>query len=167
MSEIPRIKPGPCRYSLLLLVLLGAAEVRAAEPYQDQVVPFLNAYCVQCHNAKTRRGELDLTRFPTVAKVVEDFRQWELVLAFLKKEEMPPAKAKQPPAALRAEVLAALERVLLKEARKLAGDPGACAAPAYQRGIRQHHPRSDRRGHPAGAGVPGGPRRGRGLQQHR
>src|SRR5690349_11757265 len=37
---------------------------------------------------------------------------------------MPPAKAKQPTPELRAEMLSTLEKVLLSEARKLAGDPG-------------------------------------------
>jgi hypothetical protein len=73
---------------------------------------------------KKASGELDLTRFTSTAKVIENFRHWENVVALLKKEEMPPAKAKQPPAAMRAEILATLEQVLLTEARKIAGDPG-------------------------------------------
>jgi hypothetical protein len=101
-----------------------SGETRAADPYQDQVLPFLNSYCVQCHNAKKASGELDLTRFTSTDRIFEDFRQWEHVLTFLKKEEMPPAKAKQPTPELRAEVLATLEKVLLAEARKLAGEPG-------------------------------------------
>ncbi len=111
-------------FSLLLLAPLSGSRSQAADSFQDKVLPFLNTYCVRCHNAKTTSGELDLTRFTSTAKVIEDFRQWEHVVTFLKKEEMPPAKAKQPPAALRAEVLTVLEQVLLKEARKLAGDPG-------------------------------------------
>jgi hypothetical protein len=107
-----------------LLALLGAPGLRAADVYQDKVLPFLNTYCVRCHNAKRASGELNLTRFTSSAKLLDDFRQWEHVVAFLKKGEMPPAKAKQPPAAVRAEALAALEGVLRKEARKLAGDPG-------------------------------------------
>jgi hypothetical protein len=69
-------------------------------------------------------GGVELTRYPTAAKAVADFRQWEHVLTFLKKEEMPPAKAKQPSAEARAEVTTIVEQLLLKEARKLAGDPG-------------------------------------------
>lgn len=102
----------------------AAAPPPAADPFQTRVVPFLNAYCVRCHNAKTKSGELDLTRFRTVAQVGEDFRQWDHVLTFLKKEEMPPAKAKQPAADLRGEIIATLEKVLLAEAVKRAGDPG-------------------------------------------
>lgn len=128
------MKLGPLRASLCLTVLLalvvsqmrtdGRPAAREGDVYRDKVVPFLNAYCVKCHDAKTKRGELDLTRFDTAAKVLDDFRQWEHVVSFLKKEEMPPAKAKQPPAALRRDMVETLEKFLQTEARKLAGDPG-------------------------------------------
>lgn len=109
---------------MVALLLLVAPVARAADPFKDTVLPFLGTYCNSCHDAKTAKGELDLTRFTSTDKIVDDFRPWEHVVAFLKKKEMPPAKAKQPTAELRAEVLAALEKVLHTEARKLAGDPG-------------------------------------------
>ena len=102
MFDIPRIsfvKSLSC-FLLLLLVSLRGASLRAAEPYQEKVLPFVKTYCVRCHNTKTARGELDLTLFTSTAKVAEDFRHWETVVAFLKKKEMPPAKAKQPPATI-------------------------------------------------------------------
>lgn len=107
-----------------LVVVLIASGAGAADPFQDKVLPFLNTYCVQCHKKDKASGELDLTRFTSADKLLDDFRQWEHVVTFLKKEEMPPAKAKQPAAELRAEIIATLEQVLLKEAKKLAGDPG-------------------------------------------
>src|SRR5262245_9373139 len=103
----------------------AAPDERLADPYRDKVLPFLKEYCVQCHKADKKSGELDLTRFDTSAKLLDDFRQWEHVVTFLKKEEMPPAKAKQPSPELRKEIIETLEKVLLAEARKLAGDPGA------------------------------------------
>lgn len=105
----------------LVVLLLVAAPARAADPLTDTIRPFLDTYCVSCHNAKKASGELDLTRLTMIG---DDFRQWEHVVSFVRKEEMPPPKAKQPTAALRAEVLAALDKALLAEARKLAGDPG-------------------------------------------
>ncbi len=123
MSRLTRVLTIP-HPLLFALCLLFASPVLAADPFEDQVLPFLKTYCVQCHNEKKSSGELDLTRYTAASKMIEDFRQWEHVVTFLKKEEMPPATAKQPPAALRAEILTALEQVLVKEARKLAGDPG-------------------------------------------
>ena len=118
------------RKSVFAQLLIGAFmlvvcnQARAAEPFEDKVLPFLNTYCVRCHNDKEKKGELDLKRFTSAEKIFEDFRQWKHVLTFLRKEEMPPAKAKQPTAELRAEVLATLEKMLLTEARKYSGDPG-------------------------------------------
>ena len=116
----------PPKWSCLLVasLVLSVSSANAADPYQDRVLPFLKTYCVQCHNAKKASAELDLTRYPSAAAILADFRQWEHVVAFVKKEEMPPAKAKQPTVEERAEILKTLEKMLLGEARKLAGDPG-------------------------------------------
>ncbi|WP_161967607.1 DUF1592 domain-containing protein [Fimbriiglobus ruber] len=119
-----RALPASVGRLLAVMVLLGPPPVRAADPYQDKVLPFLGTYCVQCHTKQKASGDLDLTRFTSVEKVADDFRQWEHVVTFLKKEEMPPAKAKQPSVAACAEVIAVLEKLLGGEARKLAGDPG-------------------------------------------
>ena len=126
MPVVPTVRSVPVFAHPLIaaLVLLGATDARGADPYQDKVLPFLKTYCVQCHTKQKPSGDLDLTKFTTAAKIVEDFRQWEHVVTFLKKEEMPPAKAKQPAAELRAEMVATLEQLLLAEARKFAGDPG-------------------------------------------
>ena len=58
----------------------------------------------------------------------EHFRQWEHVIKFLKAGDMPPEKAKQPTAAERGKIVATLERLMLSEAKKLAGDPGVVLA---------------------------------------
>lgn len=122
----------PCLKRILCaLVLLASGSVRATaedaaatDAFQQQVVPFLKTYCIRCHNQQTAEGELDLTRYTSAAALGENFRQWEHVLVFLKKGEMPPQKAKQPTGAQRAEVLKTLEEVMAAQARQLAGDPG-------------------------------------------
>lgn len=114
----------PARLLTLALALFGATISAAADPFQDTVAPFLKTYCVDCHNSKKSSGDLDLTKSLAAAKPFEDFRQWEHVVGFVKKDEMPPAKAKQPPAKERSEALAAMEKLLFAEAAKLAGDPG-------------------------------------------
>ncbi len=119
-----------CLRGLRALWLLGVllfvvvANACAADPFRDQVQPFLKTYCYECHNEKKTEGELNLTRYTSTAMLAEDFRQWEHVVTFLKSQEMPPEKAKQPTAAERAEVLRVLADVMLAEARKQAGDPG-------------------------------------------
>ncbi|MFO0877288.1 MAG: DUF1592 domain-containing protein [Gemmataceae bacterium] len=108
---------------LSALMDAGWSQARGDEAFRTQVAPFLNTHCVRCHDAKNRRGELDLTRL-TPGRILEDFRQWEHVVTFVRKGEMPPESARQPTAAQRSEFLKALEKVLQTEARKLAGDPG-------------------------------------------
>jgi len=109
---------------ILSLCFLISPDVYAVDSFPDKVLPFLKTYCLECHNQKTKNGELDLTRYLTAAKATEDFKQWEHVVTFLRKEEMPPAKAKQPTAEIRAEILKIVQGMLLEEARKYAGDPG-------------------------------------------
>ncbi len=109
---------------LLALASASSALANAPDVFQQQVTPFLQTYCTSCHNSKTTEGELDLTRYQSSTALSEAFRQWEHIVTFLKKQEMPPEKAKQPTDAERAAVLEAIERLLAAEAKKLAGDPG-------------------------------------------
>src|SRR5262245_58383759 len=117
------ISPKPILCALVLATV-AAARASANDAFEQQVLPFLKMYCVKCHNAERSEAELNLTRYTTAAALGEHFRQWETVVAFLKKEEMPPAKAKQPTGEERAEVLATIESLMAAEAKKLAGDPG-------------------------------------------
>ncbi len=111
---------------LCALLVLVAAEARAIadDAFQQHVMPFLATFCLKCHNAERSEAELNLTRYTSAAALGEHFRQWETVVAFLKKGEMPPAKAKQPTSDERAAVLETIEKLLADEARRLAGDPG-------------------------------------------
>jgi len=118
MNEFPMSKVA----FLLVFVISGA--VQADDAFRERVIPFVNEYCVQCHNQKKAEGELNLTKYTSVDMLGEHFRQWEHVITFLRKEEMPPEDAKQPTSQLRAEMLRTLEDLLVEEARKLTGDPG-------------------------------------------
>ncbi|MGE0606179.1 MAG: DUF1592 domain-containing protein [Pirellulales bacterium] len=111
-------------FACSLLAVGAAASARAEDAFQQQVMPFVATYCVECHNSKTASAELDLTRYTSAAALSEHFRQWEHVLAFVRKEEMPPTEARQPTKAERAEFLRIIEQLMRDEAGKLAGDPG-------------------------------------------
>src|SRR6516225_5001097 len=112
----------PCSFVLLLL---ACSSGRGDDPFRDKVEPFLQTYCFKCHNETRTEGLLDLTRYKSSTLIARDYRQWEHVITFLKEEKMPPKEAKKHPAPdERAEILAALDRLLLAEARKLADDPG-------------------------------------------
>ncbi|MBS0205864.1 MAG: DUF1592 domain-containing protein [Planctomycetes bacterium] len=114
--------------SVRALAILGLLTLpvpsRAADPFREQLQPFLKAYCYECHNSTKSEGELNLARYDSTAMLAEDFRQWEHVVTFLKSREMPPGEAMQPTDSERAKFLQLLNDVMLTEARKLAGDPG-------------------------------------------
>jgi len=119
---MPKLTAILCATSLLLC----AGPIVATEPddFQRHVAPLLKTYCLECHNAKRSEGALDLARFTSGSSIGEHFRQWEHVLTFVRKGEMPPEKAKQPSIEERRDLLAALERLMAAEAKKWSGDPG-------------------------------------------
>ena len=109
---------------VLLDLLVGVTSVEAQDAFRERVIPFVKEYCVECHNETTSEGELNLTQYKSVELLGEHFRQWEHVISFMAKEEMPPEGAKQPSPAVRAGILKTIDELLKGEARKLAGDPG-------------------------------------------
>jgi hypothetical protein len=107
-----------------LLLIVTASGGRAADPFREQVEPFLKTFCHECHNQERAEAELNLMRYASASALTDDFRQWEHVVTFLKSGEMPPAKAKQPTAAERADILRVIADLMRTESRRLAGDPG-------------------------------------------
>lgn len=111
---------------LLTLLLLGspAARPASADDYQQRIEPFVKKYCVECHNEKEARADLDLTRYRQASDVTGSFRRWHNVIEFIRSGEMPPEDAKQPTLAERNAVAETVEGILLTEAKRRAGDPG-------------------------------------------
>ena len=109
----------------LVWVCFAAAASAKADVYADKVDGFAKKYCHACHNAKQAKGGLDLTQFAADGDVVKEFRRWQGVVAFLRKGEMPPSDRPQPTLDERNDAIAAVEQILLVEARKHAGDPGS------------------------------------------
>jgi hypothetical protein len=111
---------------LLSLALFSAATPWAtgADLFQERIKPFAAKYCKSCHNTERARGDLDLMRYTRDLDVTSDFRRWNHVLEFVRKGAMPPNDKPQPTIEERKAVVAAIESILLVEARKHAGDPG-------------------------------------------
>jgi hypothetical protein len=97
--------------------------------FEDTVHPFLETYCFACHNQQKQKGKLDLTPYAAPGAVTLDYRRWEGVLAKLKAGEMPPEEAKkQPPPALRREVVDWVQSWRKHEVQRHADDPGPVLA---------------------------------------
>src|SRR5262245_6112059 len=99
-----------------------------ARKFSQTVRPFVTSYCVICHSGPTPAAGFDLQRYTTIESVVEDFDRWSLALRKLSAMEMPPKRMKQPPQALRRQVIDWIEGLRKVEARKRAGDPGPVTA---------------------------------------
>ena len=126
------------RLSLAWLLFLGciAAPMRAAAPevpdpaqaFAQTVQPFLKTYCASCHSGARPAAQLDLTQYPTVDSVVQDFSRWNRILSRLGASEMPPSQATQPPERARQEVIEWIQTTWTTEARRRDGDPGVVLA---------------------------------------
>ncbi|MCA9205705.1 MAG: DUF1587 domain-containing protein, partial [Planctomycetales bacterium] len=125
----------------ILLAILAASpwtNASAAEPpaenergwlevtaqYRDFVRPLLTKFCTDCHSPDDPKGELDLQRFDSLARVRADLRPWQLMIEQLESREMPPRDMPQPSAAERQRLVAWIRKLLDAEAREHAGDPG-------------------------------------------
>ena len=62
------------------------------------------------------------------ADVIDSFRRWKHIIEFVREGEMPPEDAMQPSITESNQVVAAIEAILISEARKHAGDPGVVLA---------------------------------------
>lgn len=112
-------------------VLLAPAAVVADDftALQDQFAAsqqgLLRKYCISCHNAADKNGELDLERFHSVSDMRQDVIPWQRAVELLDEGEMPPKDAEQRPSP---EELRALRQwiraVLDADAKANAGDPG-------------------------------------------
>ncbi|GDY11929.1 hypothetical protein LBMAG53_08070 [Planctomycetota bacterium] len=91
----------------------------------DQITPFLQANCIECHSGTKSKGDLDLTRFKETAAVVADSKLWKEISAAIASKEMPPAKhANQPTDTQRQEAVGWINSTLKSAALAKAGDPG-------------------------------------------
>lgn len=84
--------------SLLAVMIWLASSSRAAEPagFDDAVKPFLQKYCLRCHNDQKQKGEF---RLDTLARDFADAKaaqQWEEVIFRMNSGEMPPKAEPQP-----------------------------------------------------------------------
>src|SRR5262245_61187240 len=97
------------RLSSSLVILFGVTSTATGQQppsFAKQVRPFFAKYCLECHNAKESKGDLNLETFAALMKggksgpVVEPGKPDESPLVLLperkEKPEMPPKTARQP-----------------------------------------------------------------------
>ncbi|REK06848.1 MAG: DUF1587 domain-containing protein [Planctomycetota bacterium] len=92
--------------------------------YAGPIHAMLETYCLDCHAADVREGELDLERFAALEDVRRDATTWLKVAEMLAGGEMPPEESAQPSDAQRQQLQQWIDRYVKAEAAASAGDPG-------------------------------------------
>ena len=115
------MKKAVSQFLLCLITLVATTEANDIPPPMQQL---LGRYCLDCHDAETQKGELDLERFTTVADIAADAGVWENVLHQIADGEMPPKKKPQFTAKERKQFTAWVQKTLDGIALANAGDPG-------------------------------------------
>lgn len=95
-----------------------------ADDYAKQVRPLLKTYCFSCHDAKAKKGDLDLERYSSLDLIRKEIRPWQHMIEQVEVGEMPPKDKPQPSSKERQVILTWVRTMLDKEARARAGDPG-------------------------------------------
>ena len=107
--------------SSLLIPALALGAAQAVERLEPRAL--LEAYCVTCHNATLRSGDLDLDALD-LDRVGDDAETWERVVRKLRTGMMPPGGARRPDRAALDAFAAGLEDAL-DGAASLRPNPGA------------------------------------------
>jgi hypothetical protein len=84
---------------LLLSLLLLTIATQAAAPSRAEIEPFLRDYCLRCHNAEKKKGDLRLDNLSADFNDLLVAQKWDEVMLRINSGEMPPKDEKQPPAA--------------------------------------------------------------------
>ena len=100
----------------MYLTLCLCAFVRAATPtaeLPEKHFHFLEKYCMDCHDAETTKGKVNLENLPFRITTLETAELWQKVLNTLNSGEMPPEKKKQPGNDEKADFLDALANTMV------------------------------------------------------
>ena len=111
------------RKRLLLSTLLAAAGGAWAD-VPASVQPVLREFCIDCHNAKKHKGDLDMEPLLADPKFSENRDVWEKAADLLSTREMPPEKKPQPGEAQRQAVVQFIDGELTKLDAAAGPNPG-------------------------------------------
>jgi len=79
-------------------VALVAAGAWRASALDGDFAPFLNKYCLECHDSETKKGDVDLSALKLDLGDRQNFARWVLVHDRVLSGEMPPKKKARPEA---------------------------------------------------------------------
>ncbi|MDP4963286.1 MAG: DUF1587 domain-containing protein, partial [Opitutales bacterium] len=106
-------------------VVCASVAPASAQDFQKDIVPFLDKYCYDCHDAELAKGHLNLEAFKDDSRFFRDQRVWREVVNQVVSGEMPPAKKKTRPSPAEIEGLqSSVHKLLAAAIAKAKPDPG-------------------------------------------
>jgi hypothetical protein len=111
------------KLSITLLLLAGTAGA-SAQDFATSLLPVLKTHCLDCHNDKKAKGELNLARFDSEASVLAERKVWRRVWELLHNREMPPPEETQPAEDQRLALTDWIEQMLARPVEGAAPNPG-------------------------------------------
>ena len=113
---------------IFLLPFLGLLPLQWAQADPVAVLPkkhlpLVGKYCLDCHDAATEKGKVNLEDLPFEITTIEQAELWQKVLNSMNSGEMPPEKKPQPDNAVKADFLDDLSRTMV-DARRILSDSG-------------------------------------------
>ena len=113
------------RYFLAAVLATGIASASGPEVhFPKKHFAFFENYCLDCHDAATEKGDINLEDLPFRIQTIEQADLWQKVLATLNSGEMPPEKKEQPEPAEKADFLDDLSLTMVAARRALADSGG-------------------------------------------
>ena len=91
--------------------------------FPEKHLEFFDLYCMDCHNADSQKGEVNLESLSFTIQNIEQAENWQKVLHVLNSKEMPPEDKTQPDEGLKADFLDDLSQTMVS-ARKVLSDAG-------------------------------------------
>ncbi len=101
----------------ILVWLTTAVGVAQAETWRDQLKPFLQSHCIDCHDGADAEDGLDLSGLGSNLSDAELMRRWVLIHDRVSAGEMPPKDETRPAAADQSKALATLAAALTEADR--------------------------------------------------
>ncbi len=111
------------RFSIICPTTLATAALLGAAPVEE-LVPFLEYHCYDCHDSATKKGKLDLETFPSDLSDPASMALWVKVHDRLKTGEMPPKKKDTPPQEESSPFLESLSKELIAADQARAAEQG-------------------------------------------
>lgn len=99
---------------LVFAATLGAGRFASAETWREQLEPFFETHCVDCHSGAEPSGGFDIAALKTDLSNAETMRRWTLLHDRVSSGEMPPKDQPRPAATARSAALDTLADALSK-----------------------------------------------------